>query len=191
MDKLCPHYHISLQSGCNETLKRMNRKYTIEEYRTIVELLRENIRDVALTTDVMVGFPGETDQEFEQTYKFLEDISFAKMHIFKYSPRKGTPAATFEGQVSPEIKDKRSEKLIALSDFKAMEFNKKFVGRVLDVLFEQEVKDKEGCIEGLTSNYIRVLSRGGMELKGEIKAVKLIDVVDDYISGEIDIPARY
>lgn len=185
MDKLCPHYHISLQSGCNETLKRMNRKYTIEEYRRIVELLRENIKDVALTTDVMVGFPGETDQEFEQTFKFLDEISFAKMHIFKYSPRKGTPAATFEGQISPEKKDERSERLIELSDLKGREFIQGFVGRTLDVLFEQEVKDREGLMEGLTANYIRVLAKGGRKLKGEIRPVELTEAFRDHIYGEL------
>jgi threonylcarbamoyladenosine tRNA methylthiotransferase MtaB len=115
LEKLCPHFHVSLQSGCDETLKRMNRKYLTADYKKAVDLLREYEKDVAVTTDVMVGFPGESDEEFETTYKFLNDILFSKMHVFKYSPRKGTPAASFKDQVPPEVKDERSRRLIELS----------------------------------------------------------------------------
>ena len=183
--KLCPHYHISLQSGCNETLKRMNRKYTAEEYGNVIKLLRDNVKDVAFTTDVMVGFPGETDEEFEKTYKFLEEISFAQMHVFKFSPRKGTPAALLAGQVEPAVREERSERVLRLSAENMLKFNQIHIGRIMTVLFEQEVKTREGFYEGLTSNYIRVLCRGNDGIKGRIVETSLIDAKDDYILGEI------
>lgn len=185
LEKLCPHYHLSLQSGCDETLKRMNRKYDTEDYKRVVELLEKNIRDVSLTTDVMVGFPGETDEEFEKTCKFVEGIGFLKMHVFKYSPRKGTPAAGFASQIPPDIKERRSERLLDLSDRMAKKFNAKYLGRIMPVLFEQEVKNKEGIIEGLTANYIRVLCEGEYKHKGEIKQVELMNIQDDYVLGRI------
>ena len=110
-----PHYHLSLQSGCDETLKRMNRRYTTAEYKEIVDKLRREIPDVAITTDVIVGFPGETEEEFEKTYNFLKELELSQMHIFKYSPRKGTKAADMENQVSPQDKHERSEKLLKLN----------------------------------------------------------------------------
>ena len=183
--KVCPHFHISLQSGCDSTLKRMNRKYTTEEYRKSVELLRRNIKDVSITTDVMVGFPGETDSEFNETVKFLDEISFSAMHVFKYSQRKGTPAAEFSGQVSPGKKDERSNILIELSSKKTKEFNKRFIGRIMKVLFEQDVKSEDGTIEGLTPNYIRVLGRGESNLNGQILEGKLNEAVEDYFKGQI------
>lgn len=184
--KLCPHFHISLQSGCDETLKRMNRKYTTQEYMNVVKLLRENINDVALTTDVMTGFPGETDEEFKKTCDFLEQVRFMKMHIFKFSPRKGTPAATYKDQVAPEKKEQRSRVLLDMSQRLSLEFNKRYLGKTMPVLFEQEVKGKEGYYEGLTANYIQVLCSGDESLKGKIKAVRLADVTADGIMGIIE-----
>jgi threonylcarbamoyladenosine tRNA methylthiotransferase MtaB len=183
MKKLCPHYHISLQSGCNETLKRMNRRYTVDEYMGVVRLLRKNIEDVALTTDVMTGFPGETDEEFEKTCEFLEEVEFMKMHVFKYSPRKGTPAAEYENQVAPEKKEERSKRLIEMSQRFSLEFNKKHVGRKMPVLFEQEVKEKDGYIQGLTSNYIEVLCKGNASLKGKIVNTYLTEALAESIIG--------
>jgi threonylcarbamoyladenosine tRNA methylthiotransferase MtaB len=149
LDKVCNHYHLSLQSGCNQTLKRMNRRYTAEEFKQKVDMLRYNLNDVALTTDVIVGFPGETEEEFRTTYEFLKEIKFSKMHIFKYSPRKGTPAATYENQVNGEIKEKRSQILIELSNKFEKEFAEKYIGDAVEVLFENPR-------EGYTSNYIMV-----------------------------------
>ena len=126
MDKVCPHYHLSLQSGCDETLKRMKRRYTTEEYKAIVDRLRAAIPNVSITTDVIVGFPGETNEEFDKTYEFLKDIELTHMHVFKYSPRKGTPAATMENQVDPSTKHDRSEKLLQLNE---ENFNKFEIGR--------------------------------------------------------------
>ncbi len=125
MDKVCPHYHLSLQSGCDETLKRMKRRYTTEEYKAIVDRLRAAIPNVSITTDVIVGFPGETNEEFDKTYEFLKDIELTHMHVFKYSPRKGTPAATMENQVDPSTKHDRSEKLLQLNEENFNKFGQK------------------------------------------------------------------
>lgn len=186
MPKLCPHYHISLQSGCDETLKRMNRKYTAKEYEEVVHRLRAHIPDVAITTDVMVGFPGETEEEFNKTYEFLKRINLYQMHVFKFSPRKGTPAAKFENQIPPEIKDIRSKLLINLSKENTHAFNKKHEGRTLPIIVEQNYKDSEELMEGMTPNYIRVVVKADENLAGSIKNVYLKEAVEDYIVGEID-----
>ncbi len=154
--KLCNHFHLSLQSGSNETLKRMNRRYTTEDFFERVNLLRNAIPEVALTTDIIVGFPGETDEEFEETYKFLDKVSFSKMHIFKYSPRKGTPAATYPNQIDGTIKEMRSKRLIALSNQKEEEFASQYIGKEIEVLFENE-------FEGHTTNYIKCIANHKME----------------------------
>jgi threonylcarbamoyladenosine tRNA methylthiotransferase MtaB len=185
LEKLCPHFHISLQSGCDETLKRMNRKYTSLEYRKAVESLRKNLTDIAITTDVIVGFPGESDEEFLQTVDFLNKISFAQMHIFKFSPRKGTPAANFKEQVPSEIKEQRSKILLELSKENRIKYLNNYIGRTMLVLFEQEVVGKEGKIEGLTNNYIRVVCSGGPENKGKLCSVKLNEIEEDYVLGSI------
>jgi len=185
LEKICPHFHISLQSGCDETLKRMNRKYTTEDYIKAVGLIRENIRDVALTTDVMVGFPGETDEEFEETCSFLKRVSFARLHVFKYSPRKGTPAASFTGQIPPEKKDERSGRLLELARRLTLDFNAGYTGRVMPVLYEQEEKSRSGFMEGLTPNYIRVVSAGGETQKGLILDTRLESAAEDYVLGRI------
>ncbi len=185
MEKLCPHYHISLQSGCDETLARMNRKYKTAEYKKAVEMLREQIPDAAVTTDVMVGFPGETEEEFNKTFEFLETIRFARMHVFKYSPRKGTPAAAYEGQVDGTVKEYRSAKVIELSDRCAFEFHSRFLGREMPVLYEQEVKGSSGVYEGLTPNYIRVLTDADNGVLGNIIATKLQKAGKEFMNGMI------
>jgi threonylcarbamoyladenosine tRNA methylthiotransferase MtaB len=185
LNKLCPHYHISLQSGCDTTLKRMNRKYTSEEYKHGVNLLRQNIKDVSITTDVMVGFPGESDAEYNVTYNFLNEINLTQMHIFKFSPRKGTPAATYEDQVAPEKKDTRSSMLINLSKENTVNFNRRYIGNVVQVLIEQEAKEQPGFVEGLTPNYVRVVCKGSADLKGYIINVEIIGIEDDYCIGKI------
>lgn len=156
LEKICEHFHLSLQSGCDETLKRMNRRYTIEQFTEIVERLRVAYSNVNLTTDIIVGFPGETEEEFNKTYKFLENIKFYKMHIFKYSQRKGTKAAEMPEQISPEEKEKRSKKLIELSDKNEEEYNKKYIGKTVEVLWEEE---KQGTYKGHTKNYVLVESK--------------------------------
>ena len=154
--KLCPHFHLSLQSGCDATLKRMNRRYTAKEYADSVNLLRETMPDVSITSDVIVGFPGETEEEFNETYEFLKNIKLTKTHVFKYSPRKGTKAADMQDQLDGSIKEKRSKLLIELSNKNEKEFIEKFIGKEMDALIEAEVKGKDGIYEGYTRNYIKV-----------------------------------
>ena len=153
LDKICDHFHLSLQSGCTETLKRMNRRYTTEEFKEVTKRLRAKFPNAALTTDIIVGFPGETDDEFNTTYEFLKDIAFYKMHIFKYSQRKGTKAAVMPNQVDGKIKEERSKKLIELSNENEYNYNKKYIGKQVEVLFEE----REGeYLKGHTTNYIVV-----------------------------------
>lgn len=178
LEKVCHHFHLSLQSGCNETLKRMNRRYTIEEFKEIVERLRNTYKDVMLTTDIIVGFPGENEEEFEETYKFLKDIKFYKMHIFKYSPRKGTKAAEMKNQVNGNIKEERSKKLIELSDENEKEYNEKYIGKEVEILFEEE---KEGLYKGHTQNYILAYYKTDKKLENKIVRVKCIGTETEHI----------
>ena len=172
VNKICDHFHLSLQSGCNDTLKRMNRKYSTEEFEKGVNLLRKEFPDVALTTDIIVGFPGETEKEFNETYDFLSRIKFSKMHVFKYSPRKGTLAAKMQDQIAPDIKEKRSNLLIELSNKNEVEFLEKYIGNKVEVLFETKTLD--GYTEGHTSNYMMVKAMG-KDLENKIKQVEIIE----------------
>ena len=181
MDKVCHHYHLSLQSGCDSTLERMNRRYTTKEYKAIVDKIRSNMPDVAITTDVIVGFPGETNEEFKQTYEFLKEIELSQMHIFKYSPRKGTPAATMENQIDPQMKQMRSDKLLSLDKENFIKFANKFIGDEMEVLFEQNVDTN--IYEGLTPNYIRVVVESEKDIHGEILKVKLNNIKEGYVEG--------
>lgn len=180
LTKLCPHFHLSLQSGCDATLKRMNRRYSAAEYKEAVENLRKIMPIASVTTDVIVGFPGETEEEFKETYEFLQDIKLTKTHVFKYSPRQGTKAATMENQNDGNIKEVRSKALIALNNENELNFSKAFVGEVMDVLIEQQVKNKEGIYEGYTSNYIKVeVPCDNSENIGKIIDVKITSVLED------------
>ena len=136
LPKICPHFHLSLQSGCNETLKRMNRHYTVEEYREKCAVLRRTFGNPAITTDVIVGFPGETKEEFARTKTFLEQIHFYEMHVFKYSARSGTRAAKMPDQVPEEVKTQRSEELLALERKMSFEYRQSFIGKRQQVLLE-------------------------------------------------------
>ena len=170
VDKICDHFHLSLQSGCTETLKRMNRKYTAEDFEKVVKRLRDAFPNVALTTDIIVGFPGESNEEFETTYNYLKRINFYKMHIFKYSPRKGTRAAVMPNQIDGNIKEKRSRRLIELSDKNERSFLKGYIGKEIEVLFEQ----KEGeYFKGHTSNYIVVKTKN-KRLENRLLKIKII-----------------
>lgn len=182
IDKLCPHFHLSLQSGCTETLKRMNRRYTAEEFEKCTELLRKNYPDCALTTDIIVGFPGETEEEFKQTYKFLSKIKFYQMHVFKYSPREGTKAAVMPNQISPEKKEERSRMLIELSHKNEAEYKQKFINKTVEVLFEQPEGD---YIIGHTPNYLKVAVKGNMDLENQIKKVQILEDVEEFLIGTI------
>ena len=178
----CPHFHLSLQSGCDETLKRMNRRYTSEEYKEVVDRIRETFKDASITTDVIVGFPGETEEEFNKTYSFLKDIKLSKMHIFKYSERKGTKAALLDGKVDPNIKEERSKALIDLDKKNEVEFMRKFINEKMKVLFEEE---KEGIFVGYTENYIKVTVKSDKDLTGKILQCTLKNVCEDHIEGEL------
>ena len=157
LEKICHHFHLSLQSGCDETLKRMNRKYTTQDLTEIMERLRRYYPDVMLTTDIIVGFPGETESEFEKTYKFLEKAKFYKMHVFQYSQRKGTRAAVMPNQVDGNIKEKRSKELIEMSNKYQKEYNEKYIGKEVEVLFEEKEEiNNEIYYKGHTQNYIMV-----------------------------------
>lgn len=175
LDKICHHFHLSLQSGCDETLKRMNRKYSCDEFFKVTEILREYFKDVNLTTDIIVGFPGETNEEFEGTYEFLSKIKFYKMHIFKYSPREGTLAAKMTNQIDGNIKEERSQKLIELSNKNEREYNEKYIGKSVEVLFEEE---KDGLWSGYTKNYVRVFVESDENLENKIQKVEIKDVYE-------------
>ena len=153
LEKICHHFHLSLQSGCDETLKRMNRRYTTEDFRTICKILRSAYKDVIFTTDIIVGFPGETEEEFNQTYEFLKEIKMYKMHIFKYSPKRGTAATKFKNQIDSKIKDERSKILLELSDKNEIEYNETYLNKTVTVLFEEE---ENGYFKGHTGNYLAV-----------------------------------
>ncbi len=182
LDKLCPHFHLSLQSGCDATLKRMNRHYTAEQFKEGVERLRSALNDPAITTDVIVGFPGETENDFEISRKFTEDIGFYEMHIFKYSKRKGTVAASLSDQVSEGDKDIRSDIMINLAADLSKEYRKRHIGQTAEVLFEEEkLLAGERFLLGHTPEYIKVAvpSAGHKDLKNEIVKVRIGGFVTD------------
>ncbi len=166
LKNLCPQFHLSLQSGCDETLKRMKRHYTAAEYKEAVKRIRDAFPDASITTDLMVGFPGETDEEFEASYKFCREIGFMHMHVFKYSIRSGTVAAGMENQVPEEVKEARSEKMIALSEKMKKEFYDRFVGRETEVLIEK--RTKSGKFHATTANYMDVYIDADESMEGKL-----------------------
>lgn len=182
LDKICPHFHLSLQSGCDATLKRMNRKYTTKEYERGCELLRKYFVHPAITTDVIVGFPGETEEEFEQTKAYLEHIHFYEMHIFKYSKRKGTRAAVMHDQIDEQIKAARSEKLIALGHDMSKEFRKFYIGKNDEALFEEKavIGDKEYFV-GYTKEYVKVAKKTDENLENQIVSGRISGMLTDEI----------
>ncbi len=181
VNKICHHFHLSLQSGCTETLKRMNRKYTAEDFEKVVKRLRNAYKDVALTTDIIVGFPGETEEEFKITYEYLKKINFYKMHVFKYSQRKGTRAATMPNQIDGNVKEERSHKLIELSEKNEKEFLKKYINKDVEVLFEQE---DNGFFKGHTNNYLVVKCKG-KKLENRLVNVKIIEEDNLELKGQM------
>ncbi|MGB7606029.1 MAG: tRNA (N(6)-L-threonylcarbamoyladenosine(37)-C(2))-methylthiotransferase MtaB [Lutisporaceae bacterium] len=186
LPKICRHFHLSLQSGCNETLKRMNRKYTTEEYLLVVKHIRETFIDVAITTDLIVGFPGETVEEFKRTVDFVKEIGFSSIHVFKFSPREGTPAAKYIEQVAAREKDRRSRIITEIARESEAAFYNKFLNKKMDVLFEPKMRESDNSYEGHTDNYIRVIAQSNEDIKGKIISVKLISVKDDYLEGIIE-----
>lgn len=175
LEKICPHFHLSLQSGCDETLKRMNRKYTTDEFEMGCQILRKYFHNPAITTDVIVGFPGETKEEFETTKAFLERIHFYEMHIFQYSKRQGTRAAVMPNQVLEADKKKRSEILLALEEEMSKEYRDNVVGTMQEVLFEEEVEiNNEKYFVGYTKEYIKIATKTNENLENQIREGKIV-----------------
>ncbi|MEW6189877.1 MAG: tRNA (N(6)-L-threonylcarbamoyladenosine(37)-C(2))-methylthiotransferase MtaB [Actinomycetota bacterium] len=180
--KFCRHLHVPLQSGDNEILRSMNRDYMREEYLQIIREIKENIPEIAISTDVMVGFPGEGEEQFHRTRDLMMEVGFRKTHVFKFSPREGTVAASLPNQIPPEVKERRSAELIELNRVLAAEFVKGFMGRDLEVLVE---RIHNGVLTGLTDNYIRVYFEGPAELKGELATVHALQAENGCLYGKL------
>ncbi len=182
LEKMCHHFHLSLQSGCDKTLKEMNRRYTTVQFEEVVRKLRNIYDDVILTTDIIVGFPNETDEDFEQTYEFLKSIKFYKMHVFKYSQRKGTVAAKMKNQVSPEKKEERSKRLLKLSSDNEKDYLDEYIGKDVRVLFEEQ--DGE-FVKGHTDNYIVVEAKGSEQDLNKILTVHVEQSEEEKLVGKL------
>ena len=180
--KVCNHFHISLQSGCDETLKRMNRKYTTAEYENSVKLLRRYFDNPAIATDIMVGFPGETDEEFEKSLAFMEKIAFADAHVFSYSNRKGTKADVMENQIDPKVKEVRHKAMEGTVARLKNEYLESMAGKNLSVLFEQEISD--GVYEGTAENYAKVIMKSDVDISKKCKTVKIIKAENGFLTAE-------
>ncbi|KKM09943.1 RNA modification enzyme MiaB [Clostridiales bacterium PH28_bin88] len=180
---ICPHFHIPLQSGEDEVLRRMRRRYTTADYTRVLQELRDRNPDLAITTDIIVGFPGETEAQFERTYRFAKEMAFAGIHVFKYSPRAGTPAAGFPDQVPHPVKETRSNRLLELARKLTVDYAAGFLGRDMEVLVEQEVEPGGGLWEGHTGNYLRVVFPGNEGKRGQLVPVRLLRVNNGYVEG--------
>jgi len=172
LKKICPHFHISLQSGCDETLKRMNRRYNTSEYEKICNELTAAFPHCAITTDIIVGFPGETEEEFEQTVRFALKMPFYKIHTFRYSVRKGTVAADMPDKISPEIQEKRSRIILDISDRKTLEFKKNSVGKPAEVLIERE---SEGYFLGHAKNYLPLKIKSDKDILNSVVSIEITE----------------
>jgi len=171
-ERLCPHLHLPLQSGSQAILQRMNRQYSIADYERAVSLVRQAIPDLAITTDILVGFPGEGAKEFEESYRFCQKMGLANIHVFPYSPRLGTAAARMPLQVEERTRKERSQRMLALAQQSAQHFRQQFLGRTMTVLWEG--KSEQGVWSGLTANYLRVLARSEQVLTNRLLPVKLL-----------------
>ena len=183
--KVCRHFHIPLQSGSDATLKRMNRKYTTLEYAETIEKIRNSFPDAAITTDVMAGFPGETENEFQESTEFVKQMEFSRLHVFQYSPREGTPAAKMAPQVPAAEKEERSRRLIEIGHQLAERYMERFVNRIEKVYFEQKCPDFSDCYEGYTQHYIRVVVKSSEDIRGLIPDVHLEKTEGDYMLGRL------
>ena len=176
LEKMCPHFHLSLQSGCDETLRRMNRRYTAEEYYEKCQLLRKYFENPALTTDVIVGFPGETEEEFAESKAFIDKVDFYETHIFKYSKRAGTKAAVMENQVPEQVKTVRSNELLSLDQEKRRKYEMGFVGKTVEVLVEEKVVYEGREIQvGHTKEYVKILVDSKEDLQNKLVDVEITD----------------
>lgn len=183
-NRLCPHMHLSIQSGSDRILKEMNRSYDRKDYLNLVDILKNYDSGYGITTDIIVGFPGETEEDFEESCKIVEQCGFCKVHVFKYSKREGTKAAEMKGHIAPEVKARRSEKLIRLSEEAAKNFFSKNIGSVRKVLLEQ-YDEKTGLLEGLSDNYIKVYCKGDPALCKTFVDIELIELYRDGVKGKM------
>ncbi len=182
LSKVCPHFHLSLQSGCDETLKRMNRRYTAAQYKESVQALRKAYNNPAVTTDVIVGFPAETDEEFKATEAYLEELSLYEMHIFKYSMRKGTRAAAMKEQITEAVKAKRSAVLLEMEARKSKEYRSRFIGQKVSVLLEEsKIIQGKTYMVGHTREYVKVAVETGEDLTNQIVNVEITEFLTDEI----------
>ena len=185
VDKICPHFHLSMQSGCDNTLKRMNRHYTSDEYFEKCELLRKYFDNPAFTTDVIVGFPGETQEDYEISREFVKKVRFSELHVFKYSKRDGTVAAKMENQIPEPVKTERSEDLIKVGENLTMEYRRKFIGKKVSVLFEEIINVAgENYWVCHTKEYIKVIMKSDKDISGDIKNVSLIGFANECLNCE-------
>ena len=185
VDKICPYFHLSMQSGCDNTLKRMNRHYTSDEYFEKCELLRKYFDNPAFTTDVIVGFPGETQEDYEISREFVKKVRFSELHVFKYSKRDGTVAAKMENQIPEPVKTERSEDLIKVGENLTMEYRRKFIGKKVSVLFEEIINVAgENYWVGHTKEYIKVIMKSDKDISGDIKNVSLIGFANECLNCE-------
>lgn len=181
--KVCPHFHLSLQSGCNKTLKNMNRRYSAQEYAEKCELIRKYYPALALTTDVIVGFPMETEEDFEESYEFVKNIHFYETHIFKYSRRHGTKAAAMDGQLTEAVKTQRSEKLLELHDIRAKEYEEAMIGKTIELLLEEEIEeDGKMWYVGHSREYVRaVIEKTEAHQVNDLVEAKVTGFVTDHL----------
>jgi len=184
-ERLCRHFHLALQSGSETVLQRMKRSYSLDQYQRTVNLIKEMIPDVAITTDIMVGFPGESAEEFEQSYSFCQQAGFANIHVFPFSPRPETAAAKMPEQIKDKVKAGRNQRMLELSRSCRHRFCEQFLGQTMPVLWEKETGPGSGIYSGLTGNYIRVLAHSEKSLSNEITPVKLVEFHNQGMWGEV------
>jgi threonylcarbamoyladenosine tRNA methylthiotransferase MtaB len=183
--RLCRHFHLALQSGSDSVLRRMRRHYSVDDYRQAVSLIRKTMPDVAITTDIMVGFPGESIEEFEESHRFCKEIDFANIHVFSYSSRPGTLAARMPEQVSDKLKKERSLRMLQMAQESARRFHKRFLGQDMSVLWENEVALGSGIYSGLSHNYIRVFTESSETLANQFRSVYLVRLHNHGIWGDV------
>jgi threonylcarbamoyladenosine tRNA methylthiotransferase MtaB len=184
-ERLCPHFHLALQSGSDSVLNRMKRRYSLDDYQRAVSLIREAVPRVAITTDVMAGFPGETDEEFEQSYRFCQESGFANIHVFPFSARPGTQAEKMPDQVGDLVKKERTQRMLQLARYSRHSFCQRLIGQTMTVLWEKELNSSEGIYSGLTDNYVRVFTRSPKALSAKIERVRLAGFHEQGLWGEL------
>jgi len=184
-ERLCRHFHLALQSGSETVLQRMRRNYSLNQYQRTVNLIKEMIPEVSITTDIMVGFPGESDEEFEQSYSFCQQAGFANIHVFPFSPRPQTAAAGMSEQIKDKVKRERNQRMLGLSQSSRRRFCEQLLGQTMPVLWEKETSPGSGIYSGLTGNYIRIFTGSEKSLNNEITPFKLVEFHNQGIWGEL------